>query len=283
MGKKIFEDARLSEPPGVSCASCHDAAKAFQGNNGSPVPALAQGSRPGVLGKRNTPTLSYLSFSPRFGLVEEQEEEATEGALVPAGGMFWDGRADDLVAQVEGPLLEPREMNNPSKAAVLDKIKAGDYAGLARQVYGENVFSEPDAFDKLARAVAAFESTPRFHPFSSKFDDFLRGKAKLTKEEARGFALFKDKKKGNCLACHAGQTGSHKPEDWLFTDFTFDALGAPRNRAIPDNKDPAFFDPGLCVRKAFQPLAPQSFVDGLCGQFKTPTLRNVDDHRSLSA
>ncbi|WP_255609168.1 cytochrome-c peroxidase [Methylosinus sp. Sm6] len=274
LGKKIFEDTRLSEPPGVSCASCHEASKAFQGNNGSPVAALAQGSRAGVLGKRNTPTLSYISYAPRFGLVEEQEEEATEGALVPAGGMFWDGRADDLVAQVEGPLLEPREMNNPSKAAVVEKIKAGDYAGLAKQVYGESLFSDPDVFVKLARAVAAFESTPRFHPFASKFDDFLRGKEKLSKEEARGFALFMDKKKGNCLACHAGKKGSRNPQDWLFTDFTYDGLGAPRNPAVPDNKDPAWFDPGLCVRKDF-PLAPPSYVEGLCGQFKTPTLRNV--------
>jgi cytochrome c peroxidase len=160
LGKKIFEDARLSEPAGLSCASCHDPSKAFQGNNGSSVAALARGSRPGVLGTRNTPSLAYVSFSPPFGFVEKKDEKTGEVEIIPAGGQFWDGRADDLAAQVAGPLLNPREMNNPSKAAVVGKIGGGDYAALARSVYGDDVFADSEAaFDKLARAVAAFEST----------------------------------------------------------------------------------------------------------------------------
>jgi cytochrome c peroxidase len=276
LGKRIFEDARLSEPPGMSCASCHDPAKAFQGNNGSPVAALAQGSRPGVLGTRNTPSLLYASFSPRFGFVEKKDEETGEVEMIPMGGQFLDGRADDLAAQVEGPLLNSREMNNPSKAVVVDKIAHGDYAALARRVYGDDIFARPDAFRKLAEAVAAFESTPRFRPFSSKFDAFLRGREKLTKQEARGFALFKDKEKGNCLGCHVGKEDSRNPQDWLFTDFSYDALGAPRNPAIPDNRDKAFVDLGLCKREGLETVAPKGFsIESLCGQFKAPTLRNI--------
>jgi cytochrome c peroxidase len=277
LGKRIFEDARLSEPAGMSCASCHDADKAFQGNNGSSIPALAQGSRPGAFGTRNTPSLSYASYSPRFGFIEKKDEETGEIEMIPAGGQFWDGRADDLAAQVAGPLLEPREMNNPSKAAVVDKIERGDYAGLARQVYGADVFADPDAaFGKLALAVAAFESSARFHPFSSKFDAFLRGEEKLSKLEARGFDLFKDEKKGNCLGCHVGKTESRNPEDWLFTDFSYDALGAPRNAAIPENADPAYVDLGVCKRPKLVEIAPEGYeIDGLCGQFKAPTLRNI--------
>lgn len=277
LGKKVFEDARLSEPPGVSCASCHDGAKAFQGNNGSPVAALAQGSRPGVLGARNTPSLSYVSFGPPFGFTQKTDEETGKVELVPVGGQFLDGRADDLVAQVEGPLLNPREMNNPSKAAVVAKIEAGDYAGLARRVYGDDVFTDANAaFEKLARAVAAFESTPRFHPFASKFDAFLRGREKLTKQEAHGFELFKDKKKGNCIACHVGKEDSNSPEDWLFTDFSYDALGAPRSRDIPDNKEASYVDLGLCKREGLAKIAPKGVeIDSLCGQFKAPTLRNI--------
>jgi cytochrome c peroxidase len=276
LGKRIFEDKRLSEPAGLSCASCHDPAKAFQGNNGSPIAALARGSRPDSLGVRKTPTLAYVSFSPRFHFMKKKDEETGESELVPVGGQFWDGRADDLVAQVEGPLVNPREMNNPSKAAVVDKIKAGPYADLARRIYGETIFESESAFEKLARAVAAYESTERFHPFASKFDDFLRGRDRLTAEEARGFALFKDKKKGNCLACHVGEERSRRPQDWLFTDFSYDALGAPRNFAIPDNKDPAHVDLGLCGREGLAKAAPAGFdLDSLCGQFKAPTLRNI--------
>lgn len=277
LGKKVFEDARLSEPPGLACASCHEAGKAFQGNNGSPVAALAQGSKPGVLGTRNTPSLSYASFAPPFGFTEKKDEETGKVELVPIGGQFLDGRADDLVAQVEGPLLNPREMNNPSRAAVVAKVQTGDYAEFARRVYGADLFADANAaFDKLARAVAAFESTPRFHPFASKFDAVLQGREKLTKQEARGFELFKDKKKGNCLACHVGNEDSRKPEDWLFTDFSYDALGAPRNADIPDNKDASYVDLGLCKREGLEKIAPKSVeIDGLCGQFKAPTLRNI--------
>jgi cytochrome c peroxidase len=277
LGKKVFEDARLSEPPGLSCASCHEASKAFQGDNGSPVAALAQGSKPGVLGTRNTPSLAYVSFTPPFSFEEKIDEETGKVELSPVGGLFWDGRANDLVAQVEGPLLNPREMNNPSKAAVVEKIRDGDYAELARSVLGDDLFADSDAaFEKLARAVAAFESSARFHPFSSKFDAFLRGREKLTKQEARGFELFKDKKKGNCIACHVGKEDSNRPEDWLFTDYSYDALGAPRNADIPDNKDASFVDLGLCKSEGLEKIAPKGVaIDELCGQFKAPTLRNV--------
>ncbi len=279
VGRKIFEDRSLSEPQGQSCASCHDPSKAFQGNNKSKVPALAVGSRPGVLGERNTPSLMYAAFSPKFGFIEDEEKSQETGktVLVPAGGQFWDGRADDLVAQVAFPLLNKREMNNPSTDAVVAKIAAGPYAAEARAVLGAAVFDDPaSAFRKLAEAVAAYEKSPVFSPFNSRFDAYLRGRERLTAREARGFALFKDTEKGNCIACHVGVVDSREPKDWLFTDFTYDALGTPRNPAIPDNADPNYFDPGLCKRPGLAEIAPKDFVvESVCGAFKVPTLRNV--------
>ena len=41
LGKRLFEDANLSEPKGQACSSCHDPKRAFQGNNGSPIAAVA--------------------------------------------------------------------------------------------------------------------------------------------------------------------------------------------------------------------------------------------------
>jgi cytochrome c peroxidase len=275
LGKRIFEDTSLSRPAGVACASCHAAATAFQGANGSPVPAVARGSKPESLGKRNTPTILYASFAPPFGFIDDRDEETGKIEKIPAGGQFLDGRANDLLAQFEGPLLDPLEMNAPSKRFAVETIRDGAYAPLAREVYGATLFDDPDkAFEKLAQAVVAFESSARFHPFASKFDDYLRGKAELTPIEKKGFALFRDPKKGNCLACHAGKDGSREPRDWLFTDFTYDALGGPKNDAIAATA--AAPDLGLCKRPGLEKLAPAGFdVDSVCGAFKVPTLRNV--------
>lgn len=275
LGKRVFEDKTLSRPAGVSCASCHDAATAFQGANGSPVPAVARGSQPSSLGKRNTPTIMYASFAPPFGFIDDRDEETGKVEKIPAGGQFLDGRASDLLAQFEGPLLDPLEMNAPSKRSAVEAVRDGAYAALAREVYGEKIFDNPDAaFEKLAQAVVAYESSARFHPFASKFDDYLRGKAELTAIEKKGFELFKDPEKGNCLACHAGKEDSRDPKDWLFTDFTYDALGAPKNPAIAATANAP--DLGLCKRPGLEKLAPAGFdVGSVCGAFKVPTLRNI--------
>ena len=275
LGKRIFEDATLSEPQGMSCMSCHAPDHAFQGNNGSPVAAVALGSRPGQLGTRKTPTIMYKTYSPAFGFYKDVDDG--KETLEAKGGQFWDGRASDLVEQASGPLLNPVEMNNPSIEAVVEKVKTGSYADMVKTLYGADVFADPKtAMPKLMSAIFAYEATERFAPFSSKFDDYLRGAAKLTPLEARGLALFINPKKGNCIACHDGKPESKDPTDWLFTDFTYDSLGAPRNKAIPANADPAVFDLGLCKRPGLAEILPKEIaLDSLCGQFKVPTLRNV--------
>jgi cytochrome c peroxidase len=278
LGRRLFEDTTLSEPRGQSCASCHDASNAFSGNNGSRIAAVAAGAREEVFGDRNVPTAMYLSTAPAFSFELEKDKPAdAPPSFAATGGHFWDGRADDLAAQAKGPFLNPREMNNPSARAVVDKVATGSYASLAQQVYGASIFANADAaYDAFARAISAFEHTKRFQPFSSKFDDFLRGKTELTSEEARGFELFKDPQKGNCLACHAGEATSKNPSDWLFTDFTYDNIGVPRNDQIPDNRDPKHFDLGLCKRAGIETVVPKGTApEDLCGAFKVPTLRNI--------
>jgi cytochrome c peroxidase len=275
LGKRIFEDARLSEPQGMSCMSCHAPEHAFQGNNGSKIPAVALGSRPGQFGTRKTPTIMYKSYSPDFGFYKDIDDG--KETLEAKGGQFWDGRAKNLAEQISGPLTNPLEMNNPSTDAVVAKVKDADYAELMKALYGEAIFDDPKAaMDKIAGAVTAYEETKRFAPFSSKFDDWLRGKAQLSSQELHGYKLFIDPNKGNCTACHAGDPKSKDPNDWIFTDFTYVALGAPRNAAIPANADPAFKDLGLCAQPGLaQKLPKEIALDSLCGMFKAPTLRNI--------
>jgi cytochrome c peroxidase len=277
LGMSLFEDTNLSEPPGQACASCHDAHHAFTGDGGSRIAGVARGSRPDIFGNRNAQSIMYAAFRPPFRFVSERDEHG-DVDIKPTGGLFWDGRADTLAEQAKGPFMNPREMNNAGPVAVVDKVRRSDYAALFRTVYGATALDDAGAaFDRIGEAIAAFEQTPRFRPFSSKFDAFLRGQATLDAREARGFALFKDPDKGNCIACHAGQADSRDPADWLFTDFTFDAVGMPRNRGIPDNATATSFDLGLCRQERAAARAPAGFdVETLCGAFQVPTLRNVE-------
>jgi cytochrome c peroxidase len=264
LGKRLFEDTNLSEPAGQACASCHDAAHAFTDpNQGKPT---SQGVHPGLFGKRNTPTAAYAQFSPAF--------HYDTGGGTYVGGQFLDGRASMLEDQAKKPFLNPAEMANLNQQAVVDKVRNASYAPLFKQVFGAGSLDNADqAYDRIVQAIAAFERTKTFAPFTSKFDYFLKGQAVLTAQEMSGMSLFTDPKKGNCVACHpiAPLANGTPP---LFTDFTYDNLGVPRN---PDN---LFYTQGV----GFNPDG-MNFVDqGLGGalgnaaqngRFKVPTLRNI--------
>ncbi len=266
IGQRIFFDTRLSEPAGVSCASCHDPERAFSGDNGSKL-VVARGSKPESLGTRNTPTLMYLATAPEFKFVERG------GKRVPVGGFFWDGRAATLEAQAKGPFLNPLEMNNGDAKTLVVKVAAADYAPLVRRAFGANVFSDPErAFDAIATSLAAFQSSAPFAPFTSKFDAVVRGQTKFGEQEERGFSLFTIRQKGNCAECHSIDRESKDPRDSLFTNFGYHALGLTREVRVPRNGDRSFIDMGICGPHRTD--AP----DGKkwCGFFKTPTLRNVE-------
>jgi cytochrome c peroxidase len=266
LGKKIFFDTRLSEPEGQACASCHSPNAAFTDPNHT-LP-VSRGATPTLTGNRNAPTAAYAQFSPPFAY------SMTDGSWV--GGQFWDGRASSLEDQAKGPFLNPVEMANPSKAAVVSKIQHGSYARDFKRAFGPNAFDDIDtAYDNIAHAIATFERTKAFAPFSSKFDAYQRGEAELSDAEARGLALFNDPQKGNCAACHPSTSADGKTPA-LFTDFTYDNLGIPRNAANPFFNLPPEFNP-----------AGQGFVDhGLMntvndpqfdGHFKVGTLRNITE------
>lgn len=271
LGKRLFFDTSLSEPPGQGCASCHDPELAFSGNNGSSS-GVALGADGRSLGLRNTPSAMYARFAPSFAMVD------SEGGRIPIGGQFLDGRAASLEDQAGQPFFSREEMNVPSAAALAEKVSAAGYAMLMREEFGSNVFDDPAAaLEAIKAAIAAFERTDRFAPFSSKYDHVVAGRAQFSELEKRGLSLFLDPEKGNCAACHVADPSSRNPADSLFTDFTYDNLGVPRNTRIPANADAAFFDLGLCAPKRTAPEADTA----LCGAFKVPTLRNVAKRQAL--
>lgn len=267
LGRLIFFDKTLSEPGGQSCASCHDPASGFADPSGRPT---SEGVLTGIFGARNAPTAAYAAFSPAFAY------QAADGTY--AGGQFLDGRAPTLEDQAQGPPLNPIEMHNPDVASYVAKVARAPYAVRFRRTYGEDVFGDPArAFRAIAQAVAAFERSAEVSPFTSKYDAHLRGAAVLTEQERRGLDLFNGR--AGCSACHPSTSDDPRTPP-LFTDFTYDNLGVPRNPrsafyGMPSGVNPAgqaFVDEGLA-------LNPQVIRDGRAaesrGKFKVPTLRNV--------
>ena len=296
LGKLLFFDTSLSASGRQSCASCHSPNHAYSPPN---TLAVQPGGRDlNSFGHRPPPSLAYLyrqqpfSIGPDTGPDDvpvnlnavaaaagsDPRAQKTAGttqptAMVPQGGLFWDGRADSLQRQAFLPALDPMEMANASVATIASELAHTGYRQRFIQLFGPTIFDDADRLVSEAMfAIVRYQiEDPSFHAFTSKYDAWLQGNARLTPSEARGLQLFNDPQKGNCAACHLSQvTRDGLPP--LFTDTQYEALGVPRNPHLPRNKNPRFFDLGLCgpVRKD---LAKQTQY---CGMFLTPTLRNVD-------
>lgn len=260
LGKQIFFDTSLSGSGTQACASCHVPGQAHASINLSTNLGGSNGTTPG---QRNTPSLRYLAQTPAFFF----DREGT-----PTGGFNWDGRANSLLEQARRPFLAEHEMANTDAADVAVKLQHASYAAEFKALFGETIFRDPEtAFNRALLALASYQlESPEFAPFSSRYDDFLAGKASLTAAEIRGLVVFNSPSKGNCAACHpSGRSSSGAAP--LFTDFTYDNLGVPRNPDIVGNRDSSFFDLGLCGPTRSD-LADRA---DLCGAFKVPSLRNV--------
>ncbi len=268
LGRKAFFDANLSSPPGTSCASCHDPRRAFSGNHGS-ARGVAAGSRPGHFARRNTPSVLYLKYVPAFHFALEDDDDVIES---PFGGLTWSGRADSVAEFARLPLLDADEMNNASEDEIAGKLRAAAYESDFAAEFPGALDSARDAVRALGDALQAYLTSDAMTPFTSRFDDYLHGTGKLTDLEMRGMAAFKSSDKGACSGCHQIYESSRRSDRSLFTDFGYDAVAVPRNRAIAANADPAYSDLGLCERK--QTNAP-SAAPQWCGAFRTPSLRNV--------
>jgi len=141
-------------------------------------------------------------------------------------------------------------------------------------------------YDQIGLAIRAFESSPEVNAFTSKYDAVRAGTAKFTALERRGNVLFRGK--ARCNECHRDSG-----ESPLFTDFTADNLGVPRNSAQPfyaeDQPDAAgyrvnprgarYVDDGVGAFLA-SPTNPNgkwaTLADSYRGKFQASSLRNVD-------
>jgi len=279
VGRSIFFDQNLSANSNQSCASCHNPAWGWTGPDPAvnAAGAVYEGSITGRFGNRKPPSSAYATQSPILHY---------DGELF-VGGNFWDGRAtgerlgSPSAEQAQGPFLNPMEQALPSPDEVVSRICASSYGVDFLQAGGATLCdpgNTPAAYDFVGYAVAAFEASPESNAFSSKFDAWLKGQARLSADERLGLALFRGK--GRCVACHVldgpgrglerrSPTAGHP----LFTDFTFDNLGIPKNPLNPQGL--SYTDPGLggflLTRPDYAAYAPENI-----GKHKVPTLRNVD-------
>jgi cytochrome c peroxidase len=265
LGKNLFLDTNLSTPSGQACATCHGPEVGYTGpdaaiNAGG---AVYEGAVAGRFGNRKPPAAAYAGDSPIL------HWDGTKWV----GGMFWDGRAtgwtlgDPLAEQALGPFLNPLEQNNASAQVVIEKVLASSYKDLFLQVCTDNAIY----YECIGRAIAAYERSTEVSRFTSKYDYWLKGKARLTGQEQWGLELFNDKAK--CANCHVAP---------LFTDFTYDNLGVPKNPLNPFYYEPdwnpdgaSWVDTGL---GGFLHAAgfDETVYGPEWGKQKVPTLRNVD-------
>ncbi len=298
LGKSIFFDDNLSINQNQSCAACHAPEVGWTGPlaDVNEHGAVYEGSIPARFGDRKPPSSAYATVSPIFHM--------DKGLFV--GGNFWDGRAtgeklgNPAADQAQGPFLNPKEQALPDSACVVwrvcNPVLPDDYPVSFVDVWGADAcaiewpadtaevcgaegttvdLSPGDrtktdmAYGNIALSIAAFEGSAESNAFSSKLDATFSGDAKLSKLEQRGYALFRGK--GQCARCHTANG-----QEALFTDFTFDNLGVPKN---PENPfyatDRDFVDPGLggFLKNSG---SEEDVYEAEWGKMKVPTLRNVD-------
>lgn len=169
LGEKLFYDARLSASDDISCASCHDLSHG--GDQGRPDTVGIHGR----ISATNSPTV----FNASLNIAQ-----------------FWDGRAESLEDQIDGPIHNPKEMAT-DWTSILGKLNADQYYSAEfSRLYSEGVTEL-----NIKHAIAEFERS--LLTVNSPFDRFLLGDQAAISDKAKtGFELFKDY---GCVACHQGK------------------------------------------------------------------------------
>ncbi len=168
LGRDLFHDPILSKDDTISCASCHDLASG--GDDGRRV-SVGVDDKPGVV---NAPTVFNVAMNFK---------------------QFWDGRADTLEDQIDGPVQSPFEMGSVWPEVVAKLYRADGYRMRFEELY-------PDGINRknIKNAIVEFMTT--LSTPNSRFDRWLEGdKTALNAHELRGYELFKDY---GCASCHQG-------------------------------------------------------------------------------
>ena len=168
LGRALFHDPRLSKDNSTACVSCHDLSSG--GDDGLRVSVGIEGRQ----GEINAPTVFNVGLNFK---------------------QFWDGRAETLTDQVDGPVQSAVEMGS-LWPEVVSKLHAHEnYPARFNAVYSDGI-NRTNIKDALAEFMRSL-ITP-----NSPFDRWLKGDSgALNEKERRGYDLFK---KYGCVSCHQG-------------------------------------------------------------------------------
>ncbi|TWS00414.1 cytochrome-c peroxidase [Pseudomonas saxonica] len=172
LGKKLFNDPKLSRSGQIACASCHEADMAFADGRRVSFGHDRQN------GRRNAPSLVMSGYSSQ---------------------LFWDGRGGSLEQQAMHPIVDPVEMafDIPQLLERLNTDAA--YHDQFAQVFGDG----PITTERIGQALATFQRTLVKSTRNTPFEQLLRGRPqRMTDEQLYGLHVFRTK--ARCMNCHFG-------------------------------------------------------------------------------
>jgi cytochrome c peroxidase len=144
LGRRLFDDRRLSRDGSTACATCHDAARAFADDRPIAVGVF------GRTGRRNAPAIVNRAWGRAF---------------------FWDGRARSLEEQVLKPIEDPNEMDLPVAEAATRVGVSVDDLSRALATYVRSILSGDSPYDRFVagdRAALSLEAQAGLQVFRGK-------------------------------------------------------------------------------------------------------------------
>jgi cytochrome c peroxidase len=322
LGKAIYFDANLSVNGTQSCATCHGPEVGYTGPDSqvNATTVVYPGAIAARFGNRKPPAAAYAGHSPDLEFIDGEWVGGMFWDGRATGEVLHDPLAEQAMGPFLNPLeqaipdarLLVVKVANSDYAELFEEVWGEGSLDFADDVDG--------SYERIGRSVAAYERSMEVNPYTSKFDQFWDNAAAagkdvtrikwsggggmggggmggggstdpyrwqnyrylgLTDQELQGLAAFNDPNRADCAACHTLAAG---PDGYpLFTDYSYDNIGIPKNPENPFYKMPRIWNPdgkkwvdyglGGYLQSAGYPA---EVYEPELGKFKVPTLRNVD-------
>lgn len=249
LGRVLFYDKKLSFNNTISCASCHIQENGFTDPRQKSIGFLGEETR------RNSMNLVNTAF-------------------YQPSHFFWDHRANSLEEQVLKPFEDPIEMGM-TLDLVAERVRSSEYY----EPLFQNAFNSKEVTsDKISKALAQFVRS--IYSFNTKYDDGIQATKNIfvdfpnfTEQENIGKDIFNGKLtpevNGTCTFCHV-----------FNKDFTLHFSTTPNNTDYNQVIFSGYRTDNIglddTVHGVDNGLGEITGVDSDFGQFKTPSLRNIE-------